>query len=391
MEPRPILPTLMILLTISLISMVFGCPGPKEELLPIIDIFNAHQDRTEVPISQFGSEIEYVLLETNKDCQLGDAARYYLDKEVIVAVDFRKILLFSRKDGEFIKQVGHWGKDPHGYAATIFSNEYDYQKKTVYTMAWKLFSFVEYSIMSEKEFTINCPSDVASFTRLADNNFLGYIKNYSGNASYRLTEFSIYDTSSIHKITNYNFFPNTGSVALFAMQGWFYNFSEETYFYELFTDTIFRYDHGKLLGHFKIELDKLGQRYELQSDRQFLKNRNNFIMLSSIYETQNNIFIDFAYNLTWHFYCLYDKNIQKTWVTKSDKQIIPGYTNDLDGFVNFPLSNISPDGYAIGAIQAVNVMNWMDSTKHTPPASILNMKELNMSSNPLIMIVKLKK
>jgi hypothetical protein len=376
---------------ISIFALLFSCSNPKEGSLPAIDLFVGQSDRKEVPISLFGSKIEYVLLETNKDCQLGEWARYYLDKDIIIAVDFRKILLFYRKDGKFIKQIGHWGKDPHGYAATKYTNEYDYRYKTVYAQGWDLFSYIGYSIDTDDDFTIKCPWGVSDFTLLTNNNILGYIKNFSGIASDRLTEFQLNDTTSIYRIPNFNSYLNTGSVALFSLQGWFYNFSKGTYFYELFTDTIFRYEKGHLGGHLKIDLGKLGQKYEMQSDRRFLMNQGDFIMLNSIYETQNFVFIKYVYHSISYFYGLYDKKNKVTRVTNSEKQFIPGYLNDIDGFVNFPLSSINPEDYAIGAIQAVNVVNWMDSTKNATPASIKNIKELNMSSNPLIMIVKLKK
>lgn len=62
--------------------------------------------------------------------------------------------------------------------------------------------------------------------------------------------------------------------------------------------------------------------------------------------------------------------------------------NDLDGFGSFPLSSISDDGYAVGAINAIDVLELAGINSIPFPMKIADM---NIDSNPVIMIVKLKK
>lgn len=367
---------------------LFSCSSPKKESLPVIDVFSAHQHPQKVPVSAFGSEVEYVLLETRPDCQIGDWTRYYLDKEIIIVIGFRQIFIFNRTDGKFIKQIGHWGKDPHGYRNTVFSDEYDYEMKMVKTAGWQLYSNIFYPLGPGEEITRENPREVYNITKLSNGNLIGYIKNYEGTARYRLKEFSETDTTAIHCVPNHNFFMNNGSAATFGDQGGFYHFSGETYFYELFTDTIFRYDNGELEAHMILNLGKFGQTYDKQVDRQFLTNRAGFILPEKIFETKHHVFLKYYFNSSY-VHCLYDKRSRETKATMLE-QSIPGFTNDLDGFINFPLSTISPDGYAIGAVQAVDIIHWMDSAKRSAPENIRNINNLNMYSNPLVMIVKLK-
>jgi len=383
------LPGLIICLAICSISFSSCSNQDQTEQIPCIDVNKGHSERSPIPISKFGESIEYVLLETNIDCQVGDWTNYYLDRNFIIVFGFRRIYVFDRKTGRFLKQIGHYGKDPHSYAHTWLWNAYDYKTKLVRTAGWDLYSEQYYSLESEQEISIDLPWGCINTINLTNGNILGYVKNSSGTDKTRLTEFSMKDTTAIHRVPNYRTFVHRNA-GTFLPQSCLYQYGSRTYFYELFTDTVFEYDKGRLLGHLRIELGKFGQSYEQQLDPKFINDMSSFILPEDLCETHQFIFFKYRLHNLGYYYCLYDKENKETWVSNSDQLMIPGFANDIDGFINFPLSTINPDGYAIGAVQALDVIRWMDSTKISAPAGIPNIDKLNEYSNPLVMIVKLK-
>lgn len=371
-----------------IIASLLNCSNPGNETLPTINVFEAHSNRHEVPLSLFATQIEYVVLETNEDCIIGEMPRYYIEKELIIVICFKDVLLFDRKDGTFIKHVGHVGNDPGGYRNTIFVNAYDYSRKIVTAKGWKLFSICEYPIESNTYRKVLCPNGVISSTRLANRNYLGFVKNYSGREKFRLLEFTYNDTTPIYKVPNFNSLTPTNTTRSFPQHGWFYNLSKGTYFYELYTDTVFKYDDGHLMGHMKIDFGEAKLTYEMQVSREFgRKYQKNYFIPWSIYESARHVFISYSYTGSW-FYCVYDKKNHQTLVAENTTPGMPGYKNDLDGFGSFPLSSISDDGYAVGAINAIDVLELAGINSIPFPMKIADM---NIDSNPVIMIVKLKK
>ena len=94
----------------------------KEDGPIIIKLMEAFEGNEIQNISQFGSKIEYVQLETNSRSLIAGNAKVYVDDLYIRTVAFRQILLFERKSGRFIKELSHYGNDPSGYLSALPSS-----------------------------------------------------------------------------------------------------------------------------------------------------------------------------------------------------------------------------------------------------------------------------
>ena len=94
--------------------------------VPVIDVEAAMADLQDgLKLSDFGSRVRYVPLETNDSCLVAlGPVKVWRD---YILVGSRGVLYsFDRETGRFIAQVGHQGADPKGYGNfTPYCNEYN--------------------------------------------------------------------------------------------------------------------------------------------------------------------------------------------------------------------------------------------------------------------------
>lgn len=64
-----------------------------------------------IRLSQIASKVEYIQLESNKDCLISDFAKYYFSDSLIFVSERDHILKFSIK-GKFLKSIGTPGRGP---------------------------------------------------------------------------------------------------------------------------------------------------------------------------------------------------------------------------------------------------------------------------------------
>lgn len=84
-----------------------------------VDLTTA-SDLQEFKLSDFGNAVQYVPLETNESCLIGDNPQISLLEDKIVVTTKDQCLLFNKQTGKYIGSIGHIGDDPSGYSATNF-------------------------------------------------------------------------------------------------------------------------------------------------------------------------------------------------------------------------------------------------------------------------------
>lgn len=85
----------------------------------IVDLTTAN-NLQEFKLSDFGNAVQYVPLETNESCLIGDNPQISLLEDKIVVTTKNQCLLFHKQTGKYIGSIGHIGDDPNGYSATNF-------------------------------------------------------------------------------------------------------------------------------------------------------------------------------------------------------------------------------------------------------------------------------
>ncbi|MGV8138512.1 MAG: 6-bladed beta-propeller [Mangrovibacterium sp.] len=84
-----------------------------------------------VPLSTLAKDIQYIPLETNQNCLLGESPRIQLcDKEIFVATNMEHLYRFD-KDGRFLNEIGRIGRGP-GECTKMINYIIDEKERKVY-------------------------------------------------------------------------------------------------------------------------------------------------------------------------------------------------------------------------------------------------------------------
>ncbi len=373
--------------------LVFVCCRPQvkninNKELNVINIYDGYSHKTEINLSQIADHVEYIQLESKRECLINEALRLFLSKEYIITMAFKQIYVFDRRSGKFIREIGHYGKDPNGFRNTLFVMPYNEQKETVYAKGWDSQIYYEYSLSNELINSIRTPLNSYSFCCLNDSVSVAYIKNYSGEETRKLVTFNK-SNSSIHIFSNYSKFKKTNDVALWMGHGWFYKFDKDLFFFELFNDTIFQVFEDKLIPKYCFKMGKYSPPYEKQASAKFMREEaNNFFLVRNIFESSNNIFFSIDYQHD-QYAGFYNKNNNKVSISTNR-----GFFNDLDNFIPFSPKSIYNNDYLIGFTEANEILEWFLKNPELAaklPANLQKFKNLKETDNPIVMIAKIKK
>jgi len=335
------------------------------------------------------NDIKYIQLETNTYCPLNDKLRLFLNDSVIIAIAKKQVFLFDRNTGKFIREIGHVGKDPHGYSETIFSKPYSESKNTILTRGWLPNSFMEYDLSGKliSKRTLVSSETMRDALSFNDSRTIAYVWNFDGKRKKKLIIFNS-DGKEI------SFFPQNRSfeydmykhgIEILLWEGWFYSFNNQPNFYELFTDTIFAITPEHLKPRYALSFGKYQVPYEIRFTKKLKSDLSEYYFIKSIYESVGYLF--FTFSSDGNFYSgIYDKREKLTKVAGTIK-------NDIDDSVPFEIASINKAGEVIGYQQTYVIKEWLK--KHPDKekdfsTKVKNFKGTNMFYNPIIMIGKLR-
>ena len=102
------------LLTLVLAACQPSAQKAEHDGLLHIDVEAAMENLSELKVSDLGSQVHYVPLETNDSCLIGNRPNLMvLDKYILVQSN-RRMLCFDKETGSFLGTIGHVGEDPKG-------------------------------------------------------------------------------------------------------------------------------------------------------------------------------------------------------------------------------------------------------------------------------------
>ena len=191
----------------------------KDDVLVTIDIKSAFENRKPVTIDDISDNWDYVTLETTNESLIGSNASIYSDDQYLIAIERRRILLFDRESGKFIRTIGNSGNGPDEYTNTYSKMPYNEEKRIIY--ASKSRERLEYNLDGQFIKTRNRPELAHDFVNINENTFASFIDNFMGEEKNKIIVFD--DRDSIIKIfPNYLSFPFKGSVNIYTVNAWFY-------------------------------------------------------------------------------------------------------------------------------------------------------------------------
>ena len=337
--------------------LLFSCSTPKEnkdEIL-LIDI-NKAEKRSYLNASEVISKIEYVALETNSQCIVGEPVVISVSENYILSFSGSNCHLFSR-NGHFITTIGQRGNGPQDYIDDLYNVKIDEKSGMVYLMG--VFDILAYRLSGDffmklnirdlvKNFGISIPLNIKHWK---ENLFCANFNLGSVNEPYRFIIFSL-EGEIVKLFSNNNiFFEADGKLSSRSFAHYIdasiYCFNEQLYFKEILCDTLFRISE---------QLDLVPEIIFDTHDKKTLNNMRRFYYSSTpeyyaitkIYELENYMLLFGSAPFKFKYF-LYEKNNNRLFSfehellfeqeqishiarsTSSRTFRLPGLSNDVDG------------------------------------------------------------
>jgi hypothetical protein len=371
-----------------LIFITVSCNSKNENLYEIINIREAFENKKSININDIATTFEYIELETKDECLTGTRLAVYSNDQYLIAIDRDKILLFDRKDGRFIREIGHKGNGPGEYLRTYNVMAFDEGMNIVYAGRNK--KRYAYSLDGQLKDTLSIPELVSEIGNIDDNIFAAFKPDYQGGEKVRIVLFNHTD-SLMKTFPNYLSSPKTSSIFVWNPNSWFYKLDKQLYFYQLFNDTVFHVGTNSLTPKYVLNMGPYSPPYEMKTSPEFEPAK--YFMMRTIQESSKYLFCSFNFNMK-NYTAIFDKNKRTTVVNDYSPESGLGFINNINDFVPLEFSSINEKDELICTMNALKIKQWFDLNPgkiSQLPEYLKNLKDIQETNNPVIIIAKLKK
>jgi len=284
--------------------------------------------QTQINLSEYFASLEYVPLETNSACLIDRNPIFYVLDEYIVAFTHRQCFLFDRK-GKFIREIGRYGQGPDEYLYTLKC--VDELNKTV--VARGSDNLLEYSFSGKV--SRRFPSVLASNpTYLSDSILVLGVSNPKGDAINQLV--FINTEKVVDSIPNHQFF-NLHDPSVYGGIGsdsYFYRYSNDLYYKNLYNDTIFRIIDRQLHPAWKFDMGRYSLPISIRANIESLrKDARKYNQVHTILETDPFMLFSIFSERGDSAY-IFDKRKNQTFILQKEQRL-KGFYNDIDGGLPF--------------------------------------------------------
>lgn len=363
--------------------------------LPVLDLATAMAHPSKIALSDFVESITYLQLETTPECLINNNPEVILLKDYILTRTSQQCLLFDRKSGKFIREIGHYGKGPGEFRGTY--GFFDEISSIYYFIGWNG-NLLKYSLdgkfLGSLEIpgyngTFENPSMPDRYTYLSSNLIVCNYMNINGLEN---KSFMIFDTKgkiiktipNRHLIKNVKTAINTGTTS-------FHHFNNKTFYQEFYNDTVFTISLEEIKPYFILNRGKYRPQYEALWWTFEKRKEANMIYQPLYLESSRFLTFEFYYVFgnPARFFALYDKTLKSLKVTENNS----GIKNDIDGFMDLTLKSINQSGELSCLIQSQDIIKWFENNKDkikSLKTELQNLKNINLGDNPVIVIAKYK-
>ena len=381
-------------------------------------------------LTNLTSDIEYIPLEANKECNLLAINHIDISPNFIFIDDGKKCILFDKK-GKFLRQIGDYGRGPGEY---YLPGHVKINNESLFipdVLGHKILVFDDRGnflkkVKSPGKFTTEV--QVCNWYPISDSTYLTQIPNDSGQEKIRISFFNE-KGEIIQEFPNTTFFKKEKEFySTIDRTGHFYSINGKIRYKEELVDTLWQIDleRKQLVPIYKFDLGKMsfptkyrGIKSGIQSQNAWMESiliqrifeLNKYFIFKSIFH--NHYPFDFKRQISYEgadwdlqhgIIGIYDKkNDDLFFVNASNESDQPeptGIENDVDGGVNF-FPRYSKDGnLLVSWINPYELKSYINSKSfkdYTPkfPEKKKELKKLANSldenDNPVLMLVKLKK
>lgn len=411
-----------IIVSIAAAAVLYGCSGNRSENVggvPVVDVASAVNKPVGLKVSDLGSKISYIPLETNDSSLIGSKYSLRAKNGVLMVIesDTRDCCMtFSLADGSFMASVGHPGQDPDAWSTpmpevSVDNDLYFYRYSPDGPMAQKYSVDGKYlgkiypgaiscwagnSVISDTTVvtieSVISPEDVLGlkFIKCGINSPADttVILPLPGPLTYRSWDMvTIKRTKGIFSGSQVNFVkyesadgivytPDDGSRELWLT-------GDEARFKPVFVDTLYAVTSDTMTPAYTFNTGANGVDYRTMNSKGI---KSNTLILCDVLETPDKIV--FAASKGWmgddsheSFVGFYDKLTGKAVATEAEK----GFIDDLEGFMPFNPVVTTPNGDLIGIITVEDISRWTEEHPDAKlPASLQNLAD---DANPVVVVV----
>jgi len=408
-----------------LLILIVGCssPLPKGDLLTI-DVEKAFNNPCDIFLSDFAEEIEYIPLETIRECVIDRWLNVFATDRYIVAIAFRQYYLFDRKTGKFIREIGRYGPGPNEYGGTTSAVPFDEERHTIRASLFDAQKGIEYDLDGNVVRSLNFPPMTKEqkyhmwwgIVPLDDKYLVTYAMNHSGNEPYKLIVFDEKGIIYSRFLNHHTYEKNPKRAGSFSLEAQvFYKWKNNVFFYENCVDTLFQVTKDEIIPYYHFHLGKYNPPYSEKDNLPWgnpqpgdispfgdNRMRDNFFYFETINESEKILFFSFMYGkrnpitrFQPRYFGYYDKELYITKISKIDQMEISPVINDLHDFA--PLHpnrwSINKSGEMVAYMEAGDIEEWFeehpDKAKKLPE-HLKKLSKLTSEDNPVVVIVKLK-
>jgi hypothetical protein len=373
-----------ILVGVSLLSIpsLSNC-----QKLPVLQLEDAYKKQEPINSNEFIGSVKYIPLETSQNCLIGASPNINATEKYFIITDNQNhCYLFDRFTGKFIREIGHYGKDPAGYRSNRgFFNE---MTATIFFTGWKG-DLLKYSLEGKYLGSILIPnfndgltdSYVPDRFEYLDNNLI--VCNIINTNGLLKTLLLIFDVNGKEIKTIPNRKPlieHTLSISVGDVK--YFHFKNKLYFNEYCNDTIFNVSLKSAEPYLIMDRGKLIPTRENRSKV------NDIIQTRAYFESEKFFLITLWIRGSNDNLAFYNKSTSKLKVCNFET----GFKNNTDGFVPFIPKGIYNDEL-LGIIQQQDISLWLEKNKALKDKLPKELKDLTLkdpADNPTIAIAKLK-
>jgi hypothetical protein len=362
--------------------------------LPVLDLSSAIEHPTSITLSDFIESVTYIPLETSDDALVDQNPKVFVTKDYILTVKYDKCLLFNRKNGLFIREIGSKGRGPGEFQFTKgFFNEY---LPCVYFTGWNG-NLIKYTMDGVFRGNIRIPGYNDSFDSPT------YPMNYSyindtliacdlliglGTETKSMLIFNE-NGKLLKAVPNYNILKIKQRNVFTTGEGNFYRFNDNLFYQNKYNDTVFQVSVDGKTPYIVIDRGKYSPPFESKWGP--IENRVQSGFISTFRYAENVRFMMFYFNLRGdHYFSLYDKSVKSLKVAHNPA----GIKNDVDEFLDLSFSYLNSEGELVSYIDAVDIINWIEENPKKfkeLKTELQFLQDIEITDNPVVVIAKLKK
>lgn len=397
-----------------IIALAVACtqaPHSSIEGVATIDVAGAMEKPTELKLSELGSAVRYIPLETTDSCLIGRNPNILLTDNHIVVFAERNCLAFNKADGKFIAKIGHVGEDPeaYSYSAPIYNEEDGLLYfRRVPNLLQKYDLLGKYCGKVEIPTPPSMPTSYAFIDSLLIGHYetiaMGYnersllIANQKGEQIDTVPSvLPVLSEKGIQDIASINVSKGGGIAGIILTK-----FKDQSYsasivgiptlwksvgsirFKEHFTDTVYTLERNELTPYLVFDTGKWHWGPEARTDSKYNEER---LLIGCVFETEKNVFFQCIRGLYTNepetYNGIYDRKKGTTKLYLQKK----GITDDLTGFQSFHPRACSSQGEYAAIVGADKMLDWVEEHPEAKEQTeFASFGELTEDSNPVIIL-----